>query len=160
MFTNKNHVIWLDFRLSADLITITAVYLLTKFESGHSIWQLEGKSAKCCKFLLDPRMEMILMLSLTSIQLCALNFTTASLTKRPHLSAKNLDLCLFENPSWNLILFHKDGWNRQFLHLLLTEDAFSLSSCERYVKMSTINTLGNEPQFGPAAIFVFLPKVT
>lgn len=142
------------------LCSVTAVYLLTKFESGHSMWQLDGKRAKCCKFLLDPRMVMILMPSLTSKQLCALNLITASLTKRPHLSAKNLDLCLFENPSWNLILLHKDGWKRQFLHRLLTEDAFSRSSCERYDSMSTISTLGNEPHLGPAAIFVFLPKVT
>lgn len=130
-------------------------YLFTKFVSGHSMWQLDGNNAKCCRFLLDPNIETIRELSLTSVQLCALNLITASLTKRPHLSAKNLDLCRFENPRWNLILVHRDGWKRQFLHLLLIEDAFSRSSCERYDSMSTISTLGNEPHFGPAAIFVF-----
>ena len=70
--------------------------------------------------------------------------------KRPQAPERNLDLSRLFKPISNVILLHKDGWKRQDLHRLHTEDALSLSVSEMYERISTINTLGIRAQSVPA----------
>lgn len=132
-----------------DYLSITC----TGCVAGHSMWQLDGCNVKLSVFLFPAKTFNILAHSRTSVRLCELNLTTVSRTKRPHLSDKNFDFSRCGKASSYSRRDHKEGWNRQSLHLRHSDEAFILSRSERYESISTIMTLGKAAQFPPAAIF-------
>lgn len=120
--------------------------------SGQSMWQLDGLNVKHFVFLFMATVCRILAHSLTSAILWALNLTTVSRTKRPHLSAKKRALRRSLPSSSYTSRDHRNGWNKQVLHLLHTDEAFNRSRREIYERISTIITLGNRAQLCSAAI--------